>query len=377
MKYIIFCAGWCGKEALFYYGRKNVACFCDNYKFGHMFMGIEIIDFDRLVKIHGNYKIVIATIRPEVRLAIQKQLEEHGMEYEIFCEADEGGKDENFSGEYHFTNRSQGREKLLMVLAGYKEFLWDAVFARICNYVPEDVDVCVLTAGYCNKALEELCEDKGWSYFWTKENRLAQTQNLAIMSHPEAKWIYKMDEDIFVTPGMFQELMRVYRKIQKEKKYDIGIVAPQINVNGYSYNRILEYLNCREEYEEIFGEAYSGGNNIFFCGEAAEYMWKKTLPLNGFAKRMEKEAEEYSICWCRFSIGCFLMRREFWQDMHGFMTAPEGVLGSDEEYLCRFCVNSFRAIIVAERATAGHFSYGRQTEHMKNFYNKERTLFCK
>ena len=100
MKYIIFCAGWCGKEALSYYGRKNVACFCDNYKFGHMFMGIEIIDFDRLVKIHGNYKIVIATIRPEVRLAIQKQLEEHGMEYEIFCEVDEAGKDENFSGEY-------------------------------------------------------------------------------------------------------------------------------------------------------------------------------------------------------------------------------------------------------------------------------------
>lgn len=376
MKYIIFGAGWCGGEALSYYGRKNVAYFCDNYKPGNLFMGIEIIGFEKLLKIHGDYKIVIATIRADVRLAIEKQLEEHGMEYENFCGVDEKMVDENFSGEYHFTNRSKGREKLLIVLAGYKEFLWDSVFTRIRNYVPEDVDVCILTAGYCNKILEGMCEDNSWSYFWTKENRLAQTQNLAIRSHPEAKWIYKMDEDIFVTPGMFEELMRVYQKVWREKRYDIGIVAPQMNVNGYSYGRILKYLNCQEEYEKAFGDIYYGKGSIYFRSEDAEYMWRKTLPLNQFSEKMKVEAEEYSICWCRFSIECFLMHRGFWQDMHGFMTAPEGVLGSDEEYLCRFCMNSFRAIVVAERAIAGHFSYGRQTEHMKEFYNREKALFC-
>lgn len=375
MKYIIFGAGWCGGEALSYYGVKNVACFCDNYKSGNMFKGIEIINFEKLLGIYQDYRIVIAAIRADVRLAIQKQLEEHGMEYEIFCGTDAKLEEENFSGEYYFTNRSKGRDKLLIILAGYKEFLWEGVFARVRQYVPEDVDICVLTAGYCNQTLESMCGDNNWSYFWTKENRLAQTQNLAVRSHPDAKWIYKMDEDIFVTPGMFEELMQVYLNVQKEKKYEIGIVAPQMTVNGYSYCRILDYLKCREEYEKIFGDAYYGRGSIYFRGEAAEYMWRKTLPLNQFAEKMKVEAQEYSICWHRFSIGCFLMHRSFWQNMRGFMTAPEGVLGSDEEYLCKYCMNSFHAMIIAERATAGHFSYGRQTEYMKEFYRKEKALF--
>lgn len=375
MKYIIFGAGRCGGEALSYYGAKNVAFFCDNYKFGSRFKGLEIIDFEKLLEIYQDYKIVVAAIRADVRLAIQKQLEEHGIEFESFCGTDAKMEEENFSGEYHFTDRSKGREKLLIILAGYKEFLWDSVFTRIRKYVPEDVDVCVLTAGYCNGTLEVLCEDNRWSYLWTEENRLAQTQNLAIRSHPDAKWIYKMDEDIFVTSGMFEELMRVYKSIQEEKKYEIGIVAPQMAVNGYSYCRILDYLKCRDEYVKAFGDAYYGRGLIYFGGEAAEYMWRKTLPLNDFAERMKEEAEEYSICWHRFSIGCFLMHRSFWQAMHGFMTAPEGVLGSDEEYLCKFCMNSFYAIIVAERATAGHFAYGPQTERIKLFYESRKADF--
>lgn len=376
MRYIIFGAGWCGGEALSYYGVRNVAYFCDNYKAGNLFKGIEIISFEKLLKVCGNYRIVVAAIRADVRTSIQKQLEEHGIEYETFCGVDAKMEEDNFSGECHFTDRSKGLEKLLIILAGYKEFLWDSVFARIRKYVPEDIDVCVLTAGYCNGTLEALCADNGWSYLWTEENRLAQTQNLAIRSHPDARWVYKMDEDIFVTPGMFEELMRVYGNVQREKKYEIGIVAPQMAVNGYSYCRILDYLGCREEYERAFGDAFYGKGSIYFCGEAAEYMWRKTLPLNGFAEKMKEAAEEYSICWHRFSIGCFLMHRSFWQDMHGFMTAPEGVLGSDEEYLCKFCMNSFHAIIVAERAVAGHFGYGRQTEHMKKFYSQEKALFC-
>ncbi|MCH5256121.1 MAG: hypothetical protein J1D87_02465 [Lachnospiraceae bacterium] len=377
MKYIIFGAGWYGGEALSYYGIKNVAFFCDNYKSGNRFEGIEIIDFEKLLQIYQDYRIVIAAMRADARLAIQKQLEEHGIEYENFYGTDARQAEENnFSGKYHFTDRSKGREKLLIILAGYKEFLWDGVFTRLRKYIPDDIDVCVLTAGYCNRTLEVLCEDNRWSYFWTEENRIAQTQNLAIRSHPDAKWIYKMDEDIFVTPGMFEELMRVYMSVQSERKYAIGIVAPQMAVNDYSYCRILDYLKCREEYEKTFGDAYFGRGSIYSRGEAAEYMWRKTLPLNGFAERMKEEAEEYSICWHRFSIGCFLMHRSFWQGMKGFMTAPEGVLGIDEEYLCRTCMISHQAIIVAERAIAGHFAYGQQTEHMKQFYNREKEKFC-
>lgn len=63
--------------------------------------------------------------------------------------------------------------------------------------------------------------------------------------------------------------------------------------------------------------------------------------------------------------------------MGGFKIAPEGVLGVDEEYLCKWCMNTSRAIVVAERAYAGHFAYGPQTEGMKQFYESRKDDFDK
>ncbi len=63
--------------------------------------------------------------------------------------------------------------------------------------------------------------------------------------------------------------------------------------------------------------------------------------------------------------------------MGGFKIAPEGVLGVDEEYLCKWCMNTSRAIVVAERAYAGHFAYGPQTESMKRFYECRKDDFDK
>ena len=61
--------------------------------------------------------------------------------------------------------------------------------------------------------------------------------------------------------------------------------------------------------------------------------------------------------------------------MGGFKNAPEGVLGIDEEHLCQWCMNTCRTIVIAERAYAGHFSYGSQTEYMKKIYGERKEEF--
>lgn len=374
-KYIIFGAGRYGEEALFYYGLANVAYFCDNKKCGNVIKGIEVISFDKLRNIWKDYKVVLAVRVATAKIAMKKQLKEYSIEFSEFTTLDIKMQDGNFDGEYTFINRSKDKEKLLIVLAGYKQYLWDSVFRRIKKYAPSDIDICILTAGYANKELMELCEREEWSYLHTKENKLALVQNFAIREHSNAKWIYKLDEDIFVTGGLFEELMDTYQLVERQKKYFIGFAAPIMNVNNFGYRCILENLDCLEEYQNMFGDACIGRGAIFNNPKVAEYMWDKTLPINNFANKLHSKEEKYSICHHRYSIGCILISRDIWNSMGGFKNAPEGVLGIDEEHLCQWCMNNCAAILIAERAYAGHFSYGPQTEHMKKIYAKRREEF--
>lgn len=376
-KYIIFGAGRYGEEALFYYGLKNVAYFCDNKKFGSVIRGIEVIDFQKLQQIWEDYQIVLAVSRVEYKKEMQNQLEQQGISYEIFYSIEEKLQENNFAGEYQFINRSKTKEKLLIVLAGYKEYLWDDVFGRLKATIPEDMDVCILTAGYENSVLVDMCEKQGWSYLYTYENKLSLTQNLAIQMHPAARLIYKMDEDIFTTPGLFEELLDTYHYVEKENKYAIGFVAPIMAVNSYGYRRILERFCWLEEYEKKFGNALLGRGAIFHNSDVAVFFWNKTLPINFFAKKVEQGKQKFSICYHRYSIGCILMSRDVWEKIGGFKVAPEGVLGVDEENLCEWCMNNSYAIIIAEKAYAGHFSYGPQTERMKEFYRVRKDEFGK
>lgn len=374
-KYIIFGAGRYGEEALIYHGVKNVAFFCDNHKVGKVIRGVEVIDFSKLCRIWWDYKVVLAVTNTKYKAEMQKQLEDAGIEYEHFYTMDSMLEKDNFYGEYKFINRSGEKEKLLIVLAGYKEFLWESVFERIRKYVPEDFDVCVMTAGYESLALEELCEKESWSYLYTVENKLSVTQNITIKVHPNAKWIFKIDEDILITPGLFDELMDTYHFVSEEGKHAIGFVAPIMAVNSYGYRSVLESTSMLEEYEQKYGAAVLGRGPITSDPDVAEYLWDKTLPINAFAEKVRRAEQKYSICYHRYSIGCILLPRNIWQAMGGFKTAPEGVLGVDEEYLCTWCMNRAYAFVIAQRAYAGHFAYGHQTERMKEMYQKRRREF--
>lgn len=379
-EYIIVGAGHFGKEALLYHGIANVAFFCDNNKCGNFIWGIEVIGFPELSRIWKKYRVILAVWAPKARQELARQLEDNGIEYASFHSMrmeDPFWKD-SFSGEYTFDNRSKGSEKLLIILAGYKPFLWDSVFDRVKRFSPPDMDICVLTAGYKNEELSRLCEREGWSYLYSEKNQLALVQNLAIWEHANAKWIYKMDEDIFVTQGMFRKLSDTWHVVEEDRKYQPGFVAPLMAVNSYGYRRVLEYMGCLEEYRQKFGDvACYGRGKIFTEQSVAEFLWDKTLPIDAFAEGLKKNRERYSVCCHRFSIGCILLSRDNWEAMRGFENADEGVLGMDEEYLCKWCMNSFKAIIVSERAYAGQFAYGFQTEWMKKMYDERREEFDK
>lgn len=88
MKLILFGAGYCGKEALFYFGRENVFCFCDNKVVENSeeeLYGKKIISFQKLLEINKDYLIVICVRGNNgYHREIENQLDRAGIEYLSF-----------------------------------------------------------------------------------------------------------------------------------------------------------------------------------------------------------------------------------------------------------------------------------------------------
>ena len=231
-------------------------------------------------------------------------------------------------------------------------------------------------AGNVN-VLVRYCEEFGWSFLQTKRNRLALAQNLVIRHHASAKYIYKLDEDIFVGEGYFEGLREAYEYAKDESEYDPGIVVPLLNVNGYTYRRFLEKMDLLEEYEKQFGKALCKCMNIPAHGEGASavYLWEKSIPFDEVVNKMKEDKTIISVCPHRFSIGAIFMLRQMWYEIGGFWTEGDAVLGREEEILCNYCMNSSKVIIVANKIFAGHFAFGPQKKEMKRFFDENRSRF--
>ena len=87
----------------------------------------------------------------------------------------------NTSTKYNFTNRSTGKNKCCIILAGYKSFVWDTVFPRIKKFIPEDIDVCVVSSGLYSEELDKICSENDWSYLSTNRNNVSVAQNVALI----------------------------------------------------------------------------------------------------------------------------------------------------------------------------------------------------
>lgn len=364
----------------------NITQFAVTQKSVELFDGKPVISVDELKQLKGKTRIIVSSIYfKEIYNTLIAAGFEPGYEFiqlDTFLALYH--LTENINSGYRFVDHSKGYSNLLVVLSGYKEFVWDSVFGRLEAYVPKDMDVCIVTSGKDDKTMRELCEKNQWSYLSTDMNNVSLVTNMAISLHPEAEYIIKMDEDIFVTEGTFDELLNTYNRVEEESDYEVGFVTPLIPVNGYGYARILDILNIRSNWEERFGEikitdCYKHHMTIHDNPNAAEFLWGKNNDIMSeidlIQEKLRNSEFSYSICPVRYSIGLIVFNRDNWLRMGMFPVTSFENMGADEKKICEFCMMEGRAMVVSENCIVGHLSYGPQHKVMEQYYHDNRKIF--
>jgi hypothetical protein len=265
----------------------------------------------------------------------------------------------------------KGLDVGVVILAGYKPALWPLTLARVRAFVPPYAEVCVATAGKHVPELAALCKAYGWTYLTTSANKTGLALNKAIDAHPSATRWFKLDEDIFLANGFFDDLIQGYDALMRQGSYRPGFCSPMLNVNGVSYTGFLDRIDASNEYIEAFGELRqaAGGVHAHYDPMAAEWLWRRTLPLDEVAEQIRSgtasRAENARLIGSRFSIGAIFFERAFWQEIGGFPSAwRQGILGVDETGLCAACVLECRPMFYLPNVLAGHFSFYPQERAM-------------
>lgn len=289
----------------------------------------------------------------------------------------------SFTKNYTFENRSKNSTRLCMILAGYKEFTWDIIFERIKKFSDnEKMDICIVSSGLYSEKLSKIAEINGWSYISTKRNSVALAQNMAIKLFPNAKFFYKLDEDIFVTKNFFKTVEYAYEQVQMHGDYEVGFVAPIIPINGYAHIQLLKRLNLMNDFEQRFGKVkHSAAMDkvIVNNSNAAKYMWgenDKIPHIDDLDEILHNDDFCFSVCPIRFSIGAIYYSRELWEDMKYFDVKMFSIgMGMDEVQICAHCMINSKAMVISENTCVGHLSFGPQNEDMAQYFKENPSRF--
>jgi hypothetical protein len=371
-KIIVFPAGKATKLFL-RFNKLDISYLCDNnIGVEKEINGIEIIAPQHLKIIKSRMTIIVTS--PNLLADIISQLDElNVLELcDIILLKNNTQSIVNFEDDFEFVDRSVQSNKALFVLAGYKPDLWDIVFRRIEKFCPKDIDVCVMTAGKNVEEIKQICAKNSWSYLSTTVNNCCLIQNIAFKLFDNAEWIYKLDEDMFISDGYFDGLYETYIEAEKSH-YHVGIVAPLIPVNPHGNILFLKQMSLMNEYETRFGKAYFDFNTHFeYNTEETLYLWEKTLPIDKTAQKFRKDTPSYFVVPHRFSIGGILFRRGLWEELGGFTVSKNNGLGADEFYFAEFslAMTNFYTYIVSKNTLAGHYSFGQieDKEKLDKFY---------
>ena len=287
----------------------------------------------------------------------------------------------SFARRYKFEDRSKGSDTVCMILSGYKEFTWDIIFDRIKKFSNEEMDICIVSSGLYSEKLSKIAEDNNWSYISTKRNSVTLAQNTVIKLFPNAKWIYKLDEDIFVTKNFFKTLKNTYTEVQENGFYNVGFVAPIIPINGYSHVVLLKKLGLVDYYNANFEKVkYAAGSErmIESSVDVAKFMWgegEKIPHIDDLDKKLNESDFSYSSSPIRFSIGAILYHRSLWEDMNYFKVDITKGMAVDETQICEYCMSKSKAIVIAENTCVGHLSFGLQNNVMEEFFKENQDRF--
>lgn len=269
---------------------------------------------------------------------------------------------------YTFTGRSKGKEYLCYILAGYQPEIWDGTLARIEAFQSEDMDYCLVSSGTYSPVLEVMAERNGWSYLYTEQNQVCHIQNLAIELHPEANYIFKMDEDIFIGKAFFPKMIQEFHKIEKTGAYRIGFAVPVIPVNCCGHVFYLDAIGKREEFEKKFGRTYICHFSNIYAEEVAEYLWDTIDDFDVMAERFLENTKN-DILNAYYNIGCIMFTRERWYMMGKWPEQPgtDG-MGKDEWFIYKDNWEKEMAIYEIRSVLAGHLAFKQQKERMMKYY---------
>lgn len=305
-----------------------------------------------------------------------------GLYYHLKEMKDEREVNNRFNYHGTYIDRSNGRKKLCVILAGYKEYLYPFVFKRIEMYLNNDIDICVATSGRWSEQVNEICKKNGWSYLSTKENNVNLVQNIAIKNHPEAEYIYKLDEDIFITKNYFDKMYNSLDHFTENNMYVPGMIVPVIPLNGFSHIFILKKYGLLTYYEKHYEKPLymtSPKRKIEKDPSVAKMFWGENgkIPhIDTMNLDFEKNEESEEICPIKFSIGAILFPRSTWEEMGYYSVSRHyPALGVDEQEICSFCMLKSKPIIMSLNTVVGHFSFGNQTESMKLYLRDHPEMF--
>lgn len=214
-----------------------------------------------------------------------------------------------------------------------------------------------------------------------KKNSVSLIQNVANNIFDKAEYIYKLDEDIFVTKNFFNILYKTYKDCETNGEYRVGFVAPTIPINGFAHKIILKRFNLEKTYEKKFEKPlYAAGRDrmIEDNPDVAKFMWGYEGYLSNIdeiSNILSKDKFEYVACPIRFSIGAILYKRKLWKEM-GMFEVPKGAgLGLDEENICSLAIKKSKAMIISKNIAVGHSSFGNQNKTMKEYFENNKEVF--
>lgn len=293
----------------------------------------------------------------------------------------------------YFLDNSSNKETMCFILAGYKQFTWDIIFKRIKKFCSNDIDICIVSSGLYSNELKNIATKNRWSYISMEKNCVTLALNSAIQSFPNVKKIFKIDEDIFITDGFFENLPKIYEYAKKD--YFPCFSAPLIPINGYGYRRILEKLNLVKKYTDLFEyPKVSAGNHMQIESnpDVAKFFWCKNnfIPQIDMLNKIMKEdfiqtlnikagskynGGGYTICPIRFSIGAIYFEKEILENASYFPVKKGSCMGLDEEFLCNLATTKSKTMIISESQVVGHLSFGKQNDTMKEYFLNNKNIF--
>lgn len=349
----------------------------DNFKctFQKEYMGIPVREPASLALFGKDSLAVLLAVN--YAGAIRRQLQAYGITnvYNL-RNLKEKAEADGCSLPCHFIDRKRNRRVLCYILAGYEKHLWDNTLARIAAFQSEQVDYCLVSSGKYDETLDKLAEENHWSYLYTEENQVCFIQNQVIELHPQAEYIIKMDEDIFIGKDFFVRMLGEFWRIETEGDYRIGFAVPVIPLNCCGYVSYLNAIGKKQAYEQRFGRAYkSRFSAVFSVEETAEYLWDTIGQFDVMAARFAAR-EGCDICDCYFNIGCIMYTRTRWL-MMGKWPEERGTsgMGTDEAYICKDNVEKDMVIYEVQSVLAGHLAFGHQKKRMLKYYDEHPEIF--